>query len=565
MGEGALYIQSDWTVLLDSAHSGAASIRDALARFAELVKAPDRFQTYRITPVTLWGAAGQGWTADEVCGFLAGNSANLPGENMLSGLRECMSRYGKWTIMREGDTLLLDASDNNLMDAWLKNSRWAEQLVKRSDGKMEMPEALRGAIKQELFQQGHPVVDTAGFHHGEALEIRLRDPESSGFSLRPYQQDAATAFCREGERQAGSGVIVMPCGSGKTVVGIAAMAQLGCATLVLTPNVSSLRQWKREICEKTGIASDQIGEYSGERKEVRPITLATYQILTHRGSAEQPFRHMRLFAERDWGLVIYDEVHLLPAPVFRATADIQATRRLGLTATLIREDGCEGDVFALIGPKLYELPWRQLEANNWIAQVEAAEYRIPLPDSIEGRYRAALPRERYRIAAENAGKLEWVARLLNKHRGKGALVIGHYLGQLREASRRLQAPLITGNTPHDERERLYEQFRRGETKVLIVSKVANFAIDLPQASLAIQLSGSYGSRQEEAQRLGRVLRPKLGDNRAYFYTLVSGGTVEEDFSRNRRLFLLEQGYEYRIETADLVAADDAVGEDLVQF
>jgi DNA excision repair protein ERCC-3 len=420
-------------------------------------------------------------------------------------------------------------------------------------GRFEIRPLYRGRLKQELLRAGFPVLDLAGYHQGESLPIRLRTFTAGGrpFSLREYQRRAADAFYQEGNAAGGSGVVVLPCGAGKTVVGIAVMARLNCATLILTSSATSVKQWKREILDKTELTEEQVGEYNGLRKEVLPVTIATYQILTHRRSKEEEFTHMALFNERDWGLIIYDEVHLLPAPVFRVTADIQATRRLGLTATLVREDGREEDVFSLIGPKRFDMPWRRLEAQGWIAGVNCSELRVPLAEDWLNRYWSSPPRERFRVAGENPAKLKVLSRLLEKHSGEPTLIIGQYLSQLRRISDLTGAPMISGETPFDERERLYERFKQGMERLLVVSRVANFAVDLPDAGVAIQVSGSFGSRQEEAQRLGRVLRPKNGRNEAFFYTLVSIGTKEEEFSEKRQLFLVEQGYRYRQETIDL--------------
>ncbi len=403
-------------------------------------------------------------------------------------------------------------------------------------------------MKQELVKLGFPVEDLAGYSRGESLPIQLRsDAAGTGaFALRDYQRSAVDSFYREGSMQGGSGVLVLPCGAGKTVIGIAAMGKLSCATLILTTNSTSVKQWKREILDKTDLTEDMVGEYTGLQKEVRPVTIATYQILTYRKSKNESFVHMDLFNKRDWGLIVYDEVHLLPAPVFRVTADIQATRRLGLTATLIREDGREEDVFSLVGPKRYEMPWKTLESQGWIASVECVELRVPLPPAEMEAYRSAAERERMRIASNNRAKLDVVDGLLRKHEGEQVIVIGQYLEQLHKLAERTGAPMISGEMPHDKREALYHSFRSGEIPVLIVSKVANFAVDLPDAAVAIQVSGSFGSRQEEAQRLGRILRPKSGENKAYFYTIVSEDTKEQEFAMNRQLFLIEQGYNYRM-------------------
>ncbi|MEB9897859.1 DEAD/DEAH box helicase, partial [Bacillus cereus] len=406
----------------------------------------------------------------------------------------------------------------------------------------------RGRLKRALARAGYPVIDHLGFRDGEPLSFRLE--ESPSFSLRPYQQDAVAAFIGSGTRAAGDGVIVLPCGAGKTIVALAAMTALQSETLILTSNATSVKQWKEELLKRTTLKSEHVGEYTGADKQVRPVTISTYQMMTYRQQKDGEWSHMRLFHERDWGLIIYDEVHLLPAPVFRTTADLQATRRLGLTATLVREDGCERDVFSLIGPKRFELPWRQLEEAGWIAQVTCTEVRVPLPAATRIAYQQSGLRERARIAAENGAKVPVVRQLIARHPGAPTLVIGQYLSQLDTLAAALQAPVLTGQTPQAERQRLYEAFKRGEVPVLIVSKVANFAVDLPDATVAIQVSGSYGSRQEEAQRLGRLLRPKKDGRMAYFYTVVSEATKERDYALKRQLFLVEQGYRYLIEEGE---------------
>ncbi|CAH0120088.1 hypothetical protein PAE9249_02601 [Paenibacillus sp. CECT 9249] len=552
-------VQTDFTVLLETEHPSFEEARDMLFRFAELVKSPVSVHTYRITPLSLWNAAASGLTAEEVVSALRGYSRwDLPSA-VERQIRLWMSRYGKLRLEKAGQTLQLAAADEETLDELhaektacsyfgLRTSRTTVSVLPRH----------RGLLKQELTRLGYPVVDLVGYHEGRPLAVSLRQelPGGGEFRLRDYQRLAADAFTGKGGADpGGSGVLVLPCGAGKTVVGIASMARLQCETLILTSNVTSVRQWKAELLDKTTIAADDVGEYSGLTKQVKPVTIATYHILTHRKRKTDDFSHMKLFNERDWGLIIYDEVHLLPAPVFRATADIQATRRLGLTATLVREDGCEKDVFSLIGPKRLELPWKRLEREGWIARVRCREIRLPLrPPSLE-RYRLAEPKHQFRIACENPDKLHWVCRLLAQHDGVPTLVIGQYLDQLRLISEALSAQLITGSMPQERRNELYAEFRSGAIKLLVVSKVANFAVDLPDATVLIQISGSYGSRQEEAQRLGRILRPKRGGSDAYFYTLVSSHSKEQDFAIKRQLFLVEQGYTYEIET---------VGEDAMR-
>ena len=409
----------------------------------------------------------------------------------------------------------------------------------------------RGRIKQALIKAGFPAEDLAGYVKGERVDFAVRATTSSGnrFSFRPYQQQAADVFYAKGADQGGAGVIVLPCGAGKTIVGIGCMAQLQTSTLILTTNVTAIRQWKQELMDKTTLSEEDIGEYSGNTKEIRQVTIATYQIMTYRPSKEGDFPHLTLFDDRNWGLIIYDEVHMLPAPVFQVTAGLQARRRLGLTATLVREDGKEEDVFALIGPKKVDVPWKEMEQQGWIAKARCCEIRIPLPEDLRMTYAVANKRRKFRISSENPAKQALIREIMSRHNGKQILLIGMYIDQLKEAAKGLDIPLITGSTSQKKRDSLYEDFKDGKISTLAVSKVANFAVDLPDAAVAIQISGTFGSRQEEAQRLGRILRPKPGENQAYFYSLVTRDTVEQDFALKRQLFLCEQGYEYAIRSA----------------
>lgn len=555
-GTGACIIQRDFTVLLEKEHPDFEEAKMQLAQFAELIKSPALFHTYRITPLSLWNAAAAGRTADDVAAMLCSLARwEVPG-SVLSDIRTWMSRYGSLALVRTDDEpgmLWLEQrgdSSPELLEQLVNESALKPFRLER-DGSLRLrfPAVFRGLLKQEAARLGYPVIDEAGYHRGHTLPLALRTKLDDGrpFALRDYQAKGIDAFAGIAQAgRGGSGVIVLPCGAGKTVVGLGALERLQCETLILTSNVTSVRQWITEICQKTTLTPDEVGEYSGDRKQVRPVTVSTYQILTHRSKKDDGFPHMRLFNERDWGLIIYDEVHLLPAPVFRATADIQATRRLGLTATLVREDGCERDVFSLIGPKLYELPWRELEAAGHIAKVECHEIQVAMPPSLREKHEAAQGRDKFRIAAENPGKIAWLERLLRQHEGRQIIVIGQYLRQLAQAASILRAPLITGSTPQEERVRLFQAFRERRINVLVVSKVANFAVDLPDASVAIQISGSFGSRQEEAQRLGRILRPKAAGDIAYFYSLVSADSREQHFALRRQLFLVEQGYEYNI-------------------
>ncbi|HZG41651.1 MAG TPA: DNA repair helicase XPB, partial [Longimicrobium sp.] len=493
--------------------------------------------------------------ADDITATLSDLSKYPVPGHVETSVRDLASRYGRLTLCREGDGLVLRAPDEPLAEEVSRQRRVAPLLAERlSATSFRVAPDLRGRLKQELVKVGYPAEDLAGYTPGEPLAIGLRPVTRAGaeFGLREYQQDAAAAFHAAGTARGGSGVVVLPCGAGKTIVGMAAMARVGASTLILTTSVTSVRQWIRELLDKTSLHEDQVGEYSGGSKEVRPVTVATYQILTHRTGKEADFTHLKLFDERDWGLIVYDEVHLLPAPVFQVTAGLQARRRLGLTATLVREDGHEDDVFALIGPKKADVPWKVLEGQGWIATATCTEVRVPLSGELRMRYALAEQRDKFRVASENPAKADVVRAILNRHAGEPALVIGMYLDQLKEIARDLDVPILTGSTGQAKRDRIYEDFRDGKIPVLAVSKVANFAVDLPDASLAIQVSGTFGSRQEEAQRLGRILRPKADGNQAHFYSLVSRDTVEQEFAMNRQLFLCEQGYEYHIADADEV-------------
>lgn len=551
---GACIVQRDLTVLLEKEHPGFETARELVSPFAELVKSPAFYHTYRITPLTLWNAAAGGMDAEAILERLRSVARwELPG-GAVADIRKWVSRYGQLKLSPvpgAPDTLELEnlSPDKTLLEQLSGQLSLPDGKHKMAgERRLRLPAEYRGALKRELARLGYPVLDEAGYHSGRALSFALRPalPDGRAFRLRPYQLEAVDAFA--GSRgEGGSGVVVLPCGAGKTVIGLAAMASFQCETLILTSNVTSVRQWISEIASKTTLPAEAVGEYSGEKKQVKPVTVSTYQILTHRTRKEAGFKHMSLFNERDWGLIIYDEVHLLPAPIFRATADIQATRRLGLTATLIREDGCERDVFSLIGPKRYDVPWRNLEESGYIAQVDCQEIRVAMPVPQQDKYVRAEGKEKFRIAAENPYKNEVVRRLLNRHKDRQVLIIGQYLDQLKSVAGDIGVPLITGSMPQAERGKLFHAFREGELPVLAVSKVANFAVDLPDASVAIQISGSFGSRQEEAQRLGRILRPKRDGSRAYFYTLVSENTREQEFALRRQLFLLEQGYEYAVQ------------------
>jgi DNA excision repair protein ERCC-3 len=529
-------------------HFGAA--RDQLARFAELVKSPDYVHTYRVTPLSLWNAASAGVDADYVVGALERWAKYDVPPNVPVSIRDTMARYGRVKLVADPRGLRLTAADPVLMSEIASTKVVLPLLGKRlSDTEFLVDPGNRGELKQAMIHAGHPVEDLAGYRDGEELVLALRSPTVSGQSwgMREYQVQAVDAFFGDALAGGGSGVVVLPCGAGKTLVGIAAMARLGMRTLVLCTNITALRQWRAEILERTTLEPDQVAEYSGEAKDIRPVTLATYQVLTFRKSKQDDFVHFGLFDRENWGLVIYDEVHLLPAPIFRTVAHLQARRRLGLTATLVREDQKEGDVFALIGPKRFDVPWKDLEHQGWIASASCTEMRIGFSEEDRVRYAVADDREKFRIASINARKGPVIEELMERHKDDRILVLGMYVEQLEWISRRLELPLIDGRTPQRKRDELFARFRAGEDRVLVISKVGNFSVDLPDANVAIQVSGTWGSRQEEAQRLGRILRPKSGENKAHFYTLVTRDTVEQVFGEKRQLFLAEQGYAYRID------------------
>jgi DNA excision repair protein ERCC-3 len=592
-----LIVQSDRTLLLDVHTPGAEDARAAILPFAELEKSPEHIHTYRITPLSLWNAASAGFSPSDVIAALNTYSRYEVPSGISDGFADTMARYGKIRLrsapggetLREGaliggpingteggytEDLLLTADDETIEKEIAAAKNLAEYLVRTGEG-FRVRLTDRGTVKQELIKLGWPVQDEAALRPGEHLEIALKEnrfvPDAAGdekstqevntpgkstpststvgrrpFILRDYQVEAARAVLGQGGPGTGFGVIVLPCGAGKTIVGMAVMAALKTNTLILSANVAAVHQWIDELLDKTTLTREQIAEYSGDSKAVAPVTIATYQILTWRPDKTGDFPHFSLFRQYPWGLIIYDEVHLLPAPVFRVTAELQAVRRLGLTATLIREDGAEDAVFSLVGPKRYDVPWKDLERKGWIAEAVCIEVRLDLPGKFKVPYAVASKREKYRIAAENPLKEEAALELIANHREDQILVIGQYISQLESIAERLDAPLVTGRTPNAEREQVYLAFKKGEIQVMVVSKVANFALDLPDASMAIQISGSFGSRQEEAQRLGRILRPKENKN-SYFYTIVSRSTVEEDFAANRQKFLAEQGYRYSLQ------------------
>ena len=549
-----IIVQSDRTVLLETANPKFEEARDALSLFAELVKSPEHVHTYRISALSLWNAAALGLVPAQVKAALQAWSKYPIPTNLLVDIDEFMSRYGRLKLISHEETLWLTSQDPVLLQELLRQRKVERYFIGPVRGdRIAVDRHERGSIKHALIQLGFPVEDLAGYVEGDPLDVALREQSLAGepFGLRDYQREAVGAFWAGGSVKGGSGAIVLPCGAGKTVVALGAMDVVKEHTLILTTNVTALRQWRDEILDKTTLDPDLIGEYSGIKKEVKPVTITTYQILTYRKNKNAEFMHFDLFNERSWGLIIYDEVHLLPAPVFKAVANLQSRRRLGLTATLVREDGREDEVFSLIGPKKYDVPWRVLEKRGFIATATCAEIRVPFAkEDLRLEYAIAEDRDKHRLASINPKKLEVIHDLLARHRGEQILIIGQYLEQLDEVAQETGAPIITGRTPQGERDRLYEQFRRSEVPVLIVSKVANFAVDLPDASVAIQISGTFGSRQEEAQRLGRVLRPKRRSNQAHFYSVVTRDTKEQDYANNRQLFLTEQGYRYEIQSWD---------------
>jgi len=551
-----IIVQGDRTVLLEVDNHLYEAARDQLARFAELEKSPEYIHTYRITPLSLWNAAAAGMSAQGILTALQAYAKYPVPDNVRVDILDYTSRYGRVKLLRDNAGLLLVCDDATLITELARHKRLQPYIVTQVDPLRLRVDALRrGHVKQALALIGYPAEDLAGYVQGAPLTLRLRETTRGGdpFALRRYQQDAVNAFYAAGSAHGGSGVVVLPCGAGKTMIGIAAIDRLQCATLILTTNTVAARQWICELLDKTDLPEDAIGEYSGLRKQVRPVTISTYQMMTyhprHKDSGAQSgdeFPHLSLFNEQNWGLIIYDEVHLLPAPVFRITAEIQARRRLGLTATLVREDHRETDVFSLIGPKKYDGPWKELEKQGWIATAECHEVRIALPDELRLPYAMSDEHEKYRVAAENPRKLEVLDQLLARHPDDSVLIIGMYLSQLQQVVQRYGFPLIAGKTSVHDREKRYEQFRQGEIKRLIISKVGNFAVDLPDANVAIQISGTFGSRQEEAQRLGRILRPKSRGQLAHFYSLVTRDTRDQEFAANRQLFLTEQGYRYNI-------------------
>ncbi|MEJ2867334.1 DNA repair helicase XPB [Actinomycetospora sp. OC33-EN08] len=545
-GTGPLIVQSDKTLLLEVDHADAAAARTAIAPFAELERAPEHVHTYRVTPLALWNARAAGHDAEQVVDALVSHSRFAVPQNLLMDVVETMGRYGRLQLTNHpAHGLVIVSFDRAVLAEVMRNKKIAPLLGEQiDDDTVIVHPSQRGLLKQTLLKVGWPAEDLAGYVDGEAHPIEL---DQEDWELRDYQAAAVEGFWA-----GGSGVVVLPCGAGKTLVGAAAMAKAKATTLILVTNTVAGRQWKRELVARTSLTEDEIGEYSGERKEIRPVTIATYQVMTRKTKGE--YRALELFDSRDWGLIIYDEVHLLPAPVFRMTSDLQSRRRLGLTATLVREDNREGDVFSLIGPKRYDAPWKDIESQGWVAPADCVEVRVTMTENERIVYATSEADERYRMCACARTKIPVVRSILERHPDEPALVIGAYIDQLEEMGQALDCPVIQGSTTNKEREKLFDAFRRGELPRLVVSKVANFSIDLPEASVAVQISGTFGSRQEEAQRLGRLLRPKGDGRQAHFYSVVSRDSVDADYAAHRQRFLAEQGYAYRI-----VDADDILG------
>lgn len=549
-----LIVQSDKTMLVEVDNPDFEDCRNFVSRFAELEKSPEYLHTYRISSLSLWNAASVKMSAEEIIEGMDKFARYSIPKNVANEIKEQISRYGKVKLIKDEAGELAIISNEKGFIQEIGAHRALQQYIEDRIGpdKILVKKDYRGHIKQALIKIGFPVEDLAGYDEGNKYGFNLNPVISGGrkFGMRDYQRASVEVFHAGGSNEGGSGVVVLPCGAGKTIVGIGVMQIIGAETLILVTNTLSIRQWKNEILDKTDIPPEDIGEYSGETKEIKPITIATYNILTHRKKKGNDFTHFHIFSANNWGLIVYDEVHLLPAPVFRMTSELQAKRRLGLTATLVREDGLEEDVFSLIGPKKYDVPWKELEQKSWIAEAKCVEIRVPMEEELRMKYSVSDDREKFRLASENKEKLKAIDILMKRHSQSNLLIIGQYINQLELISQTFKIPLITGKTPLGERQELYNAFRNGEIKSLVVSKVANFSIDLPDANIAIQVSGTFGSRQEEAQRLGRILRPKKDNNTAVFYSLISRDTSEERFGQNRQLFLTEQGYEYEIYTFD---------------
>ncbi len=546
--ENPLIIQSDGSLLLEVLNPQFEAVRNKIILFAELIKSPDYIHTYKISSLSLWNAAANNINANYILGVLEQYSKFQIPSKIRKKINESINRYNLLSLERYGNKLICKSKDSSIIKDFLSYSSLKPYIEERLDGNsLVISKEFRGDFKREIMKIGYPIKDLVGYNEGEPLLISFLSISNSGkvFRLRNYQKEAISSFYADGTVLGGSGVLVLPCGCGKTIIGLGIMSKLTTETLILTSSTTAVRQWINEILDKTNLTSEEVGEYTGNIKEVKPVTVATYQILTHRSNKNSDFSNMILFQERNWGLIIYDEVHLLPAPVFRHTANIQAKKRLGLTATLVREDKKEEEVFTLLGPKRFDIPWIQIEDQGWIASAKCVEIRLPLTDQWKNIYYTANKRHKYKIAASNPLKIDVIKQLISVHKYDSILIIGQYIEQLEKIALELKTPIITGKIKQKERDEIYKKFREGEIKILVVSKVANFAIDLPDANVAIQVSGAFGSRQEEAQRLGRILRPKK-DNQAYFYTLVSENTIDQEYAMKRQIFLVEQGYDYKV-------------------
>jgi DNA excision repair protein ERCC-3 len=544
-----IILQSDGTLLLDVQHEDAEELAGTLTQFARLDQSQERWHTYEIDNLSLWNAAGSGKSSSDIIQWLESHSRTDLSKNLRNRIRDQVERYGRVRLVpgERSGKLRLEVDDTEVLDLLEEENLPMPPPTEIGEDYALFPEENRGLVKQYLAREGWPVVDLVGYDEGRAVPVELNEDV---FSLRDYQEDAVDAYIAGEEKDGGSGVIVLPCGAGKTITGLGLMAKHDASTLIIATHRTARRQWKEEILEKTNVSEDMISEYTGNNKEIRPITITTYHMLTYRDESENKFVHMDLFKRADWGLIIYDEVHLLPAPIFRATAEIQSRRRLGLTATLVREDGREEDVFSLIGPKRYECPWQKLEKNEWISPARCVELRIDCPAEVRREYNRAERRDQHRIAAANPHKIDAIRTVLDEHPQSNAIIIGYYLEPLEEIHEETEFPLITGETPVSERLDLYEEFRQGNIRAIILSKVGNYSVDLPNADAMIQVSGTFGSRQEEAQRLGRLLRPNANAETSHFYNVVTKETIEVEYARQRKLFLLRQGYEYEIEELD---------------
>lgn len=552
MQDTPLIVQSDKTLLLDVHHQRTEECRADLVRFCELIKSPEHMHTYTLSAISLWNAAASGIKLETILDRLTYWSKFPVAESVLFYVRDMASRWGKVRLTESDDPRYyrLEVDSERIKSELMQRKALSKVLVLKDSRTFLLETYARGEVKLQLIKIGYPVDDRIRLNAGPPLPLSLREQTRKGkdFVVRPYQKMAADALLGDLGPGCGFGTIVLPCGSGKTVVGMEIMQRLATKTLVVTTNVAAVHQWMQEILDKTDLTEEQVGEYTGERKDPREVTVCTYQVLTYRPDKEGPFPHLDLLTKGNWGLIIYDEVHMLPAPVFKITAELQAVYRVGLTATLVREDGREDEVFSLVGPKRFDVPWNELQQQGFIAEAYCHEIRIDLPKELEIPYALGTKREKYRMASENPLKLEVVKELVNRHPDDFILIIGQYLDQLKHIADAFKLPIITGSTPNAKREELYSAFREGTTRILVVSKVANFAIDLPDASVAIQVSGTFGSRSEEAQRLGRVLRPK--NRSSFFYSVVTRYSNEEEFAANRQKFLAEQGYSYEIEVWD---------------